>query len=225
MGNNVSEWTNHDYSQWSGIFAKRQQHLLSSKSEEDSIISKIEKYYDKWNDKNGKLVIGGNWSDERHSLQLGQNLQSAYSKRFVHPDSSYCTVGFRYVVHVKLKSDTNEIKTTVAYQRPPNSFNFLLENCDDWVLIAEESVLGSYTGREEIILKRKTDSTSTPFCAYIKGWNDLRNTIKLKVEPSQALYDGNDNSVHFLDLMNLLDTYTVSRIDVNTVKLILVKDK
>jgi formylglycine-generating enzyme required for sulfatase activity len=106
MGNNVSEWTNVTYNQWSPIFWKRQEMLEASHTEEGKIVSQIEKLYDKRNDKNGTMIIGGNWIDERISVQLGQPLDGVYAKTFINPDSAYCTVGFRYVVRVKLKSDT-----------------------------------------------------------------------------------------------------------------------
>ena len=171
LGSNISEWTNHDYSQWKSIFVKRQKNLLAAKTEEDSIVSKIESYYDRFNDVSGKLVIGGNWLDERHSLQLGQNLDGSYAKRFVHPDSAHCTIGFRYVVRVKLKNDTSPIINSIEWQRPINHTNSLVENCEEWVVDSSNV--------DTIILKKTFGRNSNSFCRYITSWVCDRTTIEI----------------------------------------------
>lgn len=104
LGGNVSEWLKDSYSeQWKPIFEQRQ-NLLSTFEEEDvKLLAQIEAYYDKCNDKKGKLVRGANWFDERFSNRLGKNTEGAQAKLFVNPDSAYCTLGFRYVVHFEPK--------------------------------------------------------------------------------------------------------------------------
>ncbi|MCF8370669.1 MAG: SUMF1/EgtB/PvdO family nonheme iron enzyme [Bacteroidales bacterium] len=104
LGGNVSEWLKNSYSeQWGPIFELRQ-NLLSTFEEEDvKLLAQIEAYYDKGNDKNGKLVRGANWYDERFSNRFGKNTEGAQTKLFVNPDSAYCTLGFRYVVHFEPK--------------------------------------------------------------------------------------------------------------------------
>ncbi|PKP46667.1 MAG: hypothetical protein CVT95_06670, partial [Bacteroidetes bacterium HGW-Bacteroidetes-12] len=67
------------------------------------ILSLIERYYDQNNHPNGKLVRGSNWYDERFSNKLGKNTEGINAKVFVNPDSTYSTLGFRYVIHVKVK--------------------------------------------------------------------------------------------------------------------------
>ncbi len=138
MGNNVSEWTSMNYSDWAPLFWKRQQMLQASNTVEEKIISEIERYYDSRNDKNGKMIIGANWSDERISIQLDQAMDGAYAKAFVDPDSAYCTVGFRYVVRVKLNIDTATLLSKgFHFDRPDyslikfNSKNYRIQNIDD----------------------------------------------------------------------------------------------
>lgn len=104
MGGNVSEWLKESYSEnWNPIFTKRQQLLKTFKGEDCKILSELEMYYDKRNDKNGKLVRGSNWWDERFSSKLGKNVEGMNAKLFVSPDSAHCTLGFRYVIHISPK--------------------------------------------------------------------------------------------------------------------------
>lgn len=101
MGGNVSEWLLDDYeTQWKPIFDLRQKMLQQLGAEDTRILSELERYFDSKNDRNGKLVRGGNWYDERYSELLGKNVAGTNAKTFVHPDSSHCTLGFRYVITV-----------------------------------------------------------------------------------------------------------------------------
>ncbi|MBI1288782.1 MAG: SUMF1/EgtB/PvdO family nonheme iron enzyme [Flavobacteriales bacterium] len=102
MGGNVSEWLRDDYeTQWKPIFDIRQRLLERLNAPDTKLLSELEKYFDSKNDRNGKLVRGGNWYDERYSELLGKNVGGVNAKTFVHPDSSHCTLGFRYVITVK----------------------------------------------------------------------------------------------------------------------------
>ncbi|MCB9334950.1 MAG: SUMF1/EgtB/PvdO family nonheme iron enzyme [Flavobacteriales bacterium] len=102
MGGNVSEWLKDSYQEsWKPIFELRQRLLKTFNDEDIEILSLIEKYYDKKNHQDGKLVRGSNWYDERFSNKLGKNTEGTNAKIFVSPDSTYSTLGFRYVIHYK----------------------------------------------------------------------------------------------------------------------------
>ena len=104
MAGNVSEWLKDSYpEQWKPIFEMRQQQLATVQGEDIRLLKEIEAYYNTKNDPNGKLVRGTNWYDERFSQRLGKNTVGAQAKTFAHPDSSFCTVGFRYVVRFEEK--------------------------------------------------------------------------------------------------------------------------
>lgn len=104
MGGNVSEWLKESYEEnWNPIFTKRQELLKTFQGEDTKILSQIEMYYDKRNAKDGKLVRGSNWWDERFLNKLGKNIEGMNAKLFVSPDSAHCTLGFRYVIHVSPK--------------------------------------------------------------------------------------------------------------------------
>lgn len=103
MAGNVSEWMKETYKDnWAPVFAKRQLLLASAKGKDAELEARIEQYYDSFNDKNGHLVRGSNWFDERYSYRLGKNTTGLAAKRFVDPKKQHATIGFRYVIHVSL---------------------------------------------------------------------------------------------------------------------------
>lgn len=104
MGGNVSEWIDASYVEnWKALFDKRQQAFATYENEAISSISDIEKYLDKQNDPDGKLIRGGNWYDERFSSFYGKNVDGMKAKTFASPSKSFATVGFRYVIKIELK--------------------------------------------------------------------------------------------------------------------------
>jgi len=111
MDANVSEWMKDNYSEaWKPMFDKRI-HILEQSGDPDSIlVAAIEKRYDKNNAPDGRLVRGGNWYDERYSLIDGKNKAGINAKCFVEPSESHSTLGFRYVLHVKLKNEKELIE-------------------------------------------------------------------------------------------------------------------
>ena len=203
LANNVSEWTNHDYSQWGAIFAQRQKYLLSSKTKEDSIIYEIESCYNLRNDKNGKLVVGGNWLDERRSLQLGQNLDGAYAKRFLHPDSLRCTVGFRYVVHVKLKSDTIQYTKLLSWKDLSKDAKQLMNECNLWIV---DTII-----EDQITLRKKTNAdTLYSVCDFFRSvcCDDFAlnlNESKLKDAYEKSLSALRKSAFYSIDEPTILD--------------------
>jgi formylglycine-generating enzyme required for sulfatase activity len=108
MDGNVSEWMQESYSQnWKPFFLKHLLILDSDKNETSAIARQIEMLYDNGNAQNGKLVRGANWYDERFGGKpgTGRNETGISPKRFVNPSEKHCTVGFRYVIHVKTKGN------------------------------------------------------------------------------------------------------------------------
>ncbi len=104
MGGNVSEWLKESYQQnWLPVFKIHQQALSTAKGDDAKILLEMEHYFDRNNDKDGQLVRGANWFDERFSSRLGKNTEGTNAKTFVSPFKSYCTLGFRYVVHYEPK--------------------------------------------------------------------------------------------------------------------------
>ncbi|MDQ3111562.1 MAG: SUMF1/EgtB/PvdO family nonheme iron enzyme [Bacteroidota bacterium] len=106
MDGNVSEWMLESYAEnWKPFFQKHLAVLDADTSESSSIAKQIEMLYDKGNAKNGRLVRGANWYDERFSGRPGSERNEAgiSPKRYVDPSEQHCTVGFRYVIHVKRK--------------------------------------------------------------------------------------------------------------------------
>jgi formylglycine-generating enzyme required for sulfatase activity len=102
MGGNVSEWLQETYSEnWDSIYTKRHQLLSNVKGEDVQLLLQIEQYYNNKNAKNGHLVMGANWYDERYSGKLGINTAGINTKIFVDPSSAHSTLGFRYVLRVK----------------------------------------------------------------------------------------------------------------------------
>jgi formylglycine-generating enzyme required for sulfatase activity len=100
MGGNVSEWIEADYAGWLPAFVLRQEFLRGMNSEDARLGLREELYFDQFNARNGKLVRGANWFDERLSSVLGKNPAGANAKIFVNPGAAHCTLGFRYVVRV-----------------------------------------------------------------------------------------------------------------------------
>lgn len=105
LGGNVSEWLKDRYSSWKPVFELRQQQLATFQEEDIRILSAIERYWDRLNDPDGRLVRGANWFDERFSDRLGVNTAGTNPKVFVAPDRAHATLGFRYVVYVENKEN------------------------------------------------------------------------------------------------------------------------
>ncbi len=106
MDGNVSEWMMESYAEnWKPFFDKHLAVLDADTSESTKLAKQIEMLYDKGNAKNGRLVRGANWYDERFSGRPGslRNEAGINPKRFVDPAEQHCTIGFRYVIHVRKK--------------------------------------------------------------------------------------------------------------------------
>ena len=104
LGSNVSEWMDYSFKDYQRYFNCQN---IEHSNDENS-----------W-DKNYRMVMGGNWYDEKTSLNYGAPLNSIYSKTFAHKDSAFCTVGFRYLIRIT--------------QKPKSADNYINDiNKDEW---------------------------------------------------------------------------------------------
>ncbi|MCB9165286.1 MAG: SUMF1/EgtB/PvdO family nonheme iron enzyme [Flavobacteriales bacterium] len=108
LGGNVSEWLKDSYSSWKAVFELRQVQLATFEEEDIRILSTIERYWDRLNDPDGRMVRGANWFDERFSDRFGVNTAGTNAKVFVAPDRAHSTLGFRYVVYVESKENDRQ---------------------------------------------------------------------------------------------------------------------
>ena len=101
LDGNVSEWLRNDINEsWRPLMEKRLNYWPPLMSAEDSLVRDIERLYYRKLPANGKLVMGGNWYDERYSFVHGKNPAGFNAKTFLNPAEQHCTVGFRYVIYV-----------------------------------------------------------------------------------------------------------------------------
>ena len=102
MGGNVSEWVDCGYKQWKSVLDYRHRLRDADSIPSAKFVMNNEKYYDsRFNDKNGIMVRGSNWYDHRFLSYDGKDVQGMNTKRFVDPNRSFATVGFRYVIYVE----------------------------------------------------------------------------------------------------------------------------
>ncbi|UKN00655.1 SUMF1/EgtB/PvdO family nonheme iron enzyme [Paracrocinitomix mangrovi] len=102
LSNNVSEWMDED-------FKSNYQELAEAYLNYNCLVSveycedqrNIDYRKIRQNDQEGKLILGSNWFDERYENVYGVNVAGIHAKTFQHPDSSFSTVGFRYVIRLK----------------------------------------------------------------------------------------------------------------------------
>ncbi|MCA6362460.1 MAG: SUMF1/EgtB/PvdO family nonheme iron enzyme [Bacteroidetes bacterium] len=107
LDGNVSEWLRNDINEcWRPVMTKRLNHWSPLMTAEDSIVRSIESLYFRQLPAQGKLVMGGNWFDERFSLANGKNPAGYNAKTFLNPAEKHCTVGFRYVIYVTAAETT-----------------------------------------------------------------------------------------------------------------------
>lgn len=104
LDGNVSEWMREDLDEnWRGIFAKHMLVLDGPYANEAKQVRDYENHYYKQLPKQGKLVRGCNWYDERFAMKYGKNVAGTQAKIFCDPDKAHCTLGFRYVIYLSEK--------------------------------------------------------------------------------------------------------------------------
>ena len=101
FSNNVSEWGEADYEDYQKLIEAYINYncfanLDYCQYQRPQDVNQFSK-----NDKNGKLIVGSNWFDERYENTLGVNTAGIHPKTFQNKDSSFATVGFRLVLRKK----------------------------------------------------------------------------------------------------------------------------
>ncbi len=112
LNGNVSEWIKEDYSKtWAKYRQKNIELLKGSANSGDKILLLTEEYFDSThNNRNGKMVRGLNWFDNRQIDRTHFISKAIFAKCFVNPDEQHSTLGFRYVVRVRLKDQDKALK-------------------------------------------------------------------------------------------------------------------
>lgn len=104
LDGNVSEWMRENLEDnWAPLMRIYLQPPPFGETKEQQLAKDIDRFYFEKLPKNGRLVRGGNWFDERYNLAYGKNIAGITRKTFVAPEEQHATVGFRYVVHVVSK--------------------------------------------------------------------------------------------------------------------------
>ena len=130
---NVSEWLKEDYSTWEKNRKEALGRLKSDTSAATQMYLLNEEYFDKTcNDKNGKLVMGANWYDERKSDRSHRVTEAIAVKAFVDPDEQHSTIGFRYVVHVKRTDEKEQLKKLKILGRTMPEIDYSLMKSISW---------------------------------------------------------------------------------------------
>lgn len=101
LGGNVSEWMLETYEDnWKDIYELRQKMFFDLEGADATILALMERHYNYTCHKQGQLVRGANWFDERYAMFYGKNKAGMNTKNFADPNKGYATVGFRYVVRM-----------------------------------------------------------------------------------------------------------------------------
>ena len=107
LDGNVSEWCKESYTENYEPWRKEYRELLAKDSTMASkLLLDLEAYFHSTcNDTNGKLVRGANWGDRRIRPDAIRLHDAIWAKAFIDPNRQHCTLGFRYVLRVKLKNE------------------------------------------------------------------------------------------------------------------------
>lgn len=103
LNSNVSEWLKLDYQKEWKIYSDRiNQNLSKQKGPSSAMQIAMQTYFDSTcNSPNGKMVRGANWYDYRNKSYW----KGTQAMAFINPDEQHSTVGFRFVIRVKLKDE------------------------------------------------------------------------------------------------------------------------
>lgn len=100
LGSNVSEWLEAPYKDYKDFFTLKAKTLLLSNYQTPALIGKkLQEKQEKYSDSH-RMIIGANWMDCHDEMYFGVPLKGLYAKTFSSIDSSYSTVGFRYVIRI-----------------------------------------------------------------------------------------------------------------------------
>ena len=101
LSNNVSEWMDMDYQDYEKLLDAYINYNCFADIDYCQYQRPLDANKIAKNDKDGKLIMGSNWYDERYENTLGVNTGGIYPKRFADKDSSFATVGFRLVLRLR----------------------------------------------------------------------------------------------------------------------------
>jgi formylglycine-generating enzyme required for sulfatase activity len=100
LGSNVSEWLEAPYNEYKDFFRLKAKTLSLSNYQTPALIGKkLQEKQEKYSDSH-RMIIGANWMDCHDEMYFGVPLKGLYAKTFSSVDSSYSTVGFRYVIRI-----------------------------------------------------------------------------------------------------------------------------
>jgi formylglycine-generating enzyme required for sulfatase activity len=105
LSGNVSEWIHADYKTNYSNYEHFLLENLKDIPERDSILAWREYFNKRSVNSKGKWVMGANWYDRRVPSKNTNHYSAMYAKCFVNPDEQYATIGFRYVIRVRLKDE------------------------------------------------------------------------------------------------------------------------
>lgn len=101
LSNNVSEWMTENYN---NNYKQLMEAYINFNCLASLTYCEGQRFVDETllraNDKNGHLIYGGNWFDERYGNTFGINTSGLYPKTFKDDSKQFSTVGFRYVIRV-----------------------------------------------------------------------------------------------------------------------------
>ena len=102
LSNNLSEWMADDYqNNYADLIEAYINYNCFASIDYCEDQRKIDNRNNQRNDKDGKLIMGANWLDERYEMLFNVNVGGLYPKLFKSENKAYSTVGFRYVVRLK----------------------------------------------------------------------------------------------------------------------------
>lgn len=170
FGSNVSEWLETSFCDYKDYFTLNALTLAHSPhTKVASLGLELQEQLNRYTDKH-QLVMGANWMDERYAMYLGAPLEAIYAKTFVHPDSAFSTLGFRYVIRIEKNQQPTQDEITFQTKKRLNIFEELKKN--GFSLIRDTLNNNSY--KTEIMTfvnfskKKEVDKMLT---SYISGVN------------------------------------------------------
>lgn len=128
FGSNVSEWLETSFCDYKDYFTLNALTLAHSPhAKVASLGLELQEQLNRYTDKH-QLVMGANWMDERYAMYLGAPLEAIYAKTFVHPDSAFSTLGFRYVIRIEKNQQPTQDEITFQTKKRLNIFEELKKN-------------------------------------------------------------------------------------------------
>lgn len=188
LGSNVSEWMDYSFKDYKRYFDCQK-----------TLSSSVNK---KWNG-NYRMVMGGNWYDEKTTLNFGAPLNSIYSKTFAHKDSAFCTVGFRYVIRVSKKGENGRGLSYISNNKTDSLSSFNIKGLPTVFVKLDslgyketlDSVIGKWNSREIIFVPKELEVRLVDQNVYYK---DTVNNDYKRVVRGKSMTDSQEEFVRYL---------------------------